>query len=405
MFAQTITLTQEKGEHTPLTYEDAPLAHPDQGLFALADGAGTTLFSREWARFLVQQYISTPFFSANPFELQWWIELAQKGFAKQELDVTSLPWTLQKKAREGSASTFAALCITSVQAASVSAQAFVLGDTCIFIGKEATQTVHAFPLLETAEFEKAPNCFSSLPRKFSRSHHRCLSHQVQLCGNDIIILATDAVARWLLSHTDASTRWRAFQGLAGMSETTWGPFIIGCRERREMADDDSTIIVVRFHAGKRGEPIGITSSIDDQMIAQRHSEFLEAMNEGDKERMAVVYGDGRAFTRAKFKISQEMIEDARLVADALNEVRQMYFMTANRHDASMQIERTWRKHEALFQRAENRTSVEKLLHMLQANGVLREISLPVAPPLTTETGSSFGFWVWLQGVVRALLQW
>src|SRR5947207_13420211 len=121
-----------------------------------------------------------------------------------------------------------------------------------------------------------------------------------------------------------------------------------------MADDDATIIILRFYSTGVGDNLGITTSHELGIVAERQKAFLEAVNERDKERMAIAYGDGRDFKRAKIKISQAVIDDARMVADALNEVRQTYFATFNCPNASLQIKNAWQKHEPLFQKTENR---------------------------------------------------
>jgi len=402
MFTDVTILTWGKSDHgSPDTNEDAAQAAPGRGLFVLADGAGTTLFAREWARLLAQQYIQTPLLSADPFELQWWLELAQQRF--QPGDTASLPWALQRKAREGSAATFAALGITAVRKTSARAHLFALGDTCVFVGNTRTHALRSFPLEDAHAFLRAPLCLSSLPRKFDRGAHHCRVLSLELGLHDIVLLATDAVACWLLRYADQQARWQAFLGLAGMTEETWHPFLTGCRTRQDMQDDDATIMIVRFHDTPIGEALGCTVAREPAVAAHREQALLEAIHAQDKERMAILYGDGRDFQQARRLLSPDKIADARAVAQALNDVRQTYFQTFQREDAALQVARAWSKHEALFGRPENHASVERLLHLLQGNGVLQDLALPVCAPQREVTESSPTFWTWLQAAIRRLV--
>jgi len=52
MFAQVTRLQYWKSEHDEQTCEDAYGESVTDGLFAVADGAGTTLFSNIWAKIL-----------------------------------------------------------------------------------------------------------------------------------------------------------------------------------------------------------------------------------------------------------------------------------------------------------------------------------------------------------------
>src|SRR5579859_411692 len=103
MLAHLTRLRYWKSEHNEETCEDAYGENASQGLFAVADGAGTTLFSDVWAALLVQHFLQIPLLSNDPFEVEWWVRLVQEQF-KQELPIAkNMPWNaLQKAQDEGS---------------------------------------------------------------------------------------------------------------------------------------------------------------------------------------------------------------------------------------------------------------------------------------------------------------
>src|SRR5579884_3762381 len=116
MFAQVIGLRYWKSEHDETTCEDAYNANCAEGLFAIADGAGTTLFSDTWARILVASFLRVPLLSTDPFEVEWWLRLAQEQYKQEAPDIEGMTWNALQKARgQGSHSTLATLRFTQVQ--------------------------------------------------------------------------------------------------------------------------------------------------------------------------------------------------------------------------------------------------------------------------------------------------
>src|SRR5437762_678922 len=101
MFADVTSLRNWKTERADLTTcEDALRADTRQGLFCVADGAGSTLFSNIWAHILVEQYQQNPLLSSDPFEMEWWIRQAQKLYRNRTPQSENLKWNARQKALE-----------------------------------------------------------------------------------------------------------------------------------------------------------------------------------------------------------------------------------------------------------------------------------------------------------------
>jgi hypothetical protein len=383
-----------QGKADGITYDDACAVSPERGLFAIADGAGTSFCSGPWARTLVEQFLRVPLRSADPFEVAWWLRAAQEVYKQASTQPAQRNWKVQQAAREGAASTLAAFRVSAIHGTTLEAHLLALGDSCIFYAG-GTEAVNSFPLHEAAAFGHTPLCLPSLPRKFHRDRQQLVSRHIQLPVGSTVLLATDAVARWILAH-EGQARQDAFWGIAGMTSETWSAFIAGCRQRDEMPDDDASVILLRFIKG--GKTLGYVSRSPQAVIEERYQALMEAIAANDKEQIALTYGDGHAFAKHPLPLSQEQIHDARCIAHALEEVRQIYLNTFRSPQATALVTEVWHKYEALFGRQENRASVEKLLSQLQQHGVLQEVILapipedaPAAPART--------FWQWLLSLI------
>src|SRR5205807_516052 len=104
MFVDIKRLRYWKTEHNESTCQDAyaedNVHGPTRSLFAVADGAGTTLFPAIWAKILAEHFATVPLMSDYPFEVEWWVRLAQQRYTKAVPDQQSLrDWNVQRKAQ------------------------------------------------------------------------------------------------------------------------------------------------------------------------------------------------------------------------------------------------------------------------------------------------------------------
>lgn len=373
MYARVYVQSYGKTEHTKETNEDSSLASVERGLFAVADGVSTVLFSRRWANILTSHFERIPLLSNNPFEVEWWLGPAWEQYKQETGDITQLHWSLQKKAREGSAATLATLRITEMHETEVKAELLAFGDSCIFIDNEPTNDqIFVFPLQTTEEFNAAPICIPSLPRKFDRTFHRCKSDTVQLHSADMVILATDAVSKWIMSNganTDDSRRAALDKvSVAAQTPSGWQEFITACRKHNEMVDDDATVVIVRLIDeqnvidGSEAQLLGCTLKLDEGTIKQRRQDLDEAMQKGDKVALAIAYGDGNAFSD-----EPEELQQAKDVANTLSSVWQAFYQSLNHPDLHKRVKRVWDKYAALLR---DEPCAEQLRQVLISNDIL-----------------------------------
>lgn len=387
MFAQVTGLQYWKSEHDEQTCEDAYGESASHGLFAVADGAGTTLFSNIWAKILVQHFLTTPLMNHDPFEVEWWVRQVQEQYKPMVPELGNMEWNaLQKMQNQGSHSTLATVRLSRIEPTSVHAQLLVFGDSCVLIGKARTGHVQSFPLDNPSDFEQAPICIPSKRSIFNRYFHQCQIKQVELEAGDVVMLATDAVAKWIVSA--GSSRYtqpmKAFQDVVAQTPDTWAAFIMECRARQEMIDDDSTAMIIALTSDALVGAIELaaTTEHDTAIRESRAKDFARAVEARNKELMAIYFGDGIDLGLEGVTLPREQVKQAREVADALRAVLQVLRQELNSPHVAAKLEPVWQHYAPLLLEEPCAETVRQTLTRL---GVL---VAPKAPPLPTPQGDT-----------------
>lgn len=396
MLATITKLFYWKSEHDAQSCEDAFELDPAAGLFAVADGVGTAFFSNIWAKIMVKHFIKVPLMSDDPFEVEWWLRQAQEEYKRQAPEPLTLPLGARKKAQEGSYTTLVTLRLFEIEAEVISAELRAFGDSCVLVQPAQGKRTLSFPLEKPSDFERGPICLPSYLKRFDRNFTRCISRPITFEPGDRVILATDAVSKWIINGGGRGEQFfqDAFEQVAQQTDQTWPEFIAACRANGQMVDDDVTALVITFHLdeARQGEILGTTTTYELPFIEDRRKAFADAQQRHDKEQMAVFFGDGRVFGVESNEIPQE-IRDARAVADAMNEVLQALRSAVNSPDLAQILGPVWKKHQALL---EHEPGAQEIIDSLRQNGViaspsqkplldndlLRNIPAPVPGPIT-----------------------
>jgi len=371
-----------KSEHDAFSCEDAVRADVAQGLFVLADGAGTTLFSDVWARVLVEYFLQVPLLSNDPFEVEWWIRQAQKRYQQEVPPLPASSWSARQKARnQGSYATLAALRVLNQDTRSLQAEFLVIGDSCLLVCRAGERSLQTFPYTQAEEFDSAPICLPALLMQFDRAFHHCLLQTYTFAPGDQAVLATDAVARWIISagKGSCSDANEAFQSVAQQTPQSWPAFVEECRQYRGMGDDDSTALCLAFTGEvelEASEP-GIISSHRPEVCALRKLEFEQARAEQNKELQAIVYGDGVDLALEGLFLAPDERARARHVADALHSVLTELRRTLNSADMLASMRRVWARYASLLDAEPCAANVRQTLVQ---SGVL---PLPLGDPQPT----------------------
>lgn len=217
-------------------------------LLTISDGATESSFSKEWARVLVNSPGLSRLFkriegnppALSPSIVEEWLRPLQRSFTEKVV-TEDLPWYAREKANRGAFATLLGLRVSPKGTWT----AISCGDSCLFCIAEGN-LVSSFPLSDAAKFGNRPNLISSkendtLP-EFGVSKGKVDG------SNNIFILATDAIAAWLLE--DGYFRERHGQLLACRNEDEFADLVAIERHSHRLKNDDSTVLIYRVVIGK-----------------------------------------------------------------------------------------------------------------------------------------------------------
>jgi len=387
MFGHVTTLQDWKSEHTAQSCEDAAGCVPQDGLFAVADGVGTALFSGIWSRCLVETFLDFPLLSDDPFETEWWLREAQQRYLRLLPSTAHMPWNVQQKAlTESSYSTLASVRFQSLTPRLEDATVLAFGDSCIFVRQPSSSRIATFPPLQPADFAQPPLCLPSKLSAFQRYFHRARVQQAILQVGSTLILATDAVAHWLIASGPANSpaRLQAFETLAAQTPATWEAFVRTQRQAQTISDDDCTALILTLHATSDNDalvPLGTTSIHRPEVRARRAEAFVQAVEAQQKELAAILFGDGCDLAAEGLALAEGQLQQARQIANALSEVLQVLRREIGSPTAKERILPIWRANASLLANescaAPLHETLQRLGIALSSAGVVQSVPEPL----------------------------
>ncbi|MBO4209500.1 hypothetical protein GSF22_26430 [Micromonospora echinofusca] len=227
-----VTYSVPKLGRSPYENEDSAGMAPATGRFAVADGASTSARPEVWSRLLVTSFVEE---GLDPLAPEVLVALRRKWSAL--VDSPSLPWYAQAKLQRGADSTFLGL---QVDSASRTFRAHGVGDSCLFHLRGA-EVLLVGPVTSPDDFSRFPELVSSLAGA-EAPPVTTLSGGYQ--AGDVFLLATDAIARYLLVTYERHGRTAAWH----RTPDGYAQFVrrvASYRRRGQLANDDTTLCVVR----------------------------------------------------------------------------------------------------------------------------------------------------------------
>ena len=223
--------------------QDACRQNKEMARYAVADGATQSFFPKEWADLLVEHFCeaSVPYPTKNswrswikPVQEKWHVRVARKV---EERDVFFLnnPFNFKQPA----ASTFIGVEFDRAQA---NWQAMIVGDSCIF--HLSACEFRSYVIEKSTGFTNRPRVFASYDKdnNFEPSFVKC-----DTTPGDTIILATDALAQWILRNEEAGRRNEALGELKEIeNENQFHEFVHRARtdEYIHLVNDDVTLMII-----------------------------------------------------------------------------------------------------------------------------------------------------------------
>jgi hypothetical protein len=248
-----------KAGNVPEEYEDASnLASSlaarslsaDRALMAICDGASEAAFSREWANILTDAFVSRPLDLENldgpvltnwlgPCESEW----------NEAVPWERIPWHGEAKTRAGSLAALLGLTVelTPDRSGEFPWRAVAIGDCCLFVVRGGGLET-SFPLDESGLFNSMPSLICSNPDNNGDLWEQVRQISGEFQQGDLILLASDAVASWLLQQCESGDK--PWETLLRLEESEWEGWVQERRQERSMRNDDSTLIVVEVETGR-----------------------------------------------------------------------------------------------------------------------------------------------------------
>jgi hypothetical protein len=216
-----------------------------RGAFALADGAGEGIFSKLWARLLTSEYVRSRPDPGDPAALGAWLQDCRRAWL-EGINYRALRWSqINKVDHSGAAATFLTLDLTEAAPAGeegpVAWRSWAVGDSCLFWARD-NRLQAAFPVAAAADFGLTP---ALLRTKADHPDPPPQTARGRCRPGDVFLLATDAVAGWLLRCCEAG-RPPDWERYADLDEAVWGDEIDRLRRENEMVNDDCTVLWVRI---------------------------------------------------------------------------------------------------------------------------------------------------------------
>jgi hypothetical protein len=117
------------------------------------------------------------------------------------------------------------------------------GDSCVF-QLRGGQPVQVLPDLEPEAFDENPFLLASVPGHDGDLVKHMLTATGKLEPGDSLLLATDALACWLLTTKAWAEALSEFRGLA--DEAAFSIWVEELRRERGLKNDDTTMVLVEF---------------------------------------------------------------------------------------------------------------------------------------------------------------
>lgn len=232
-------------------YQDASDYSVKKGRFAIADGATRSFFPSQWSQLLVERFCQDNDSQNNRLfaDRQWqaWLQPIQKKWDRQiRAIVEEAPhdkyYIKNPYAnKEPGLATFVGLQIGESNDKGISWDAMIIGDSCLF--QVQGNQIKSYLISNSQQFDNHPAFFASYD-KDNRDPPQFINGYAQ--PGDFFILATDALAKWMLTYYERSSWQQVWRELCHM---TWGNFdkyIDRARQGRQirLENDDVTLMII-----------------------------------------------------------------------------------------------------------------------------------------------------------------
>lgn len=208
--------------------------------FAISDGATESSFSKEWSDLLVSAYKDKPF---EKTYLPETIKTISKTWQSMATAI-DLPWYAQQKAEKGAFATFLGLTINRETS---SFEVIAVGDCTLFQIRN-NEIVFSFPVTSVEDFNNTPNLIASNNDYQTDLEKNVIYDSGTIQEKDILLLATDAMAVWVLKQKNRSEKVRKLliEQFEKQDEQNFEEWLNKQRKTNKIKNDDVTLLMIKF---------------------------------------------------------------------------------------------------------------------------------------------------------------
>lgn len=259
-----------KAAETPDDCQDAWDMNEGTARYAVADGATRSLFPKQWAELLVNRFCEKNGLSLEEGNWQEWITPLQQDWLKQ---VTAIVQETKRfisidrlSKSESAAATFIGLEFDKDK---MEWKAGIVGDSCLFQIRNS-QLMASYPIKQSEDFDNHPEAFASF-EKDNYAKPQIVKGMAE--PGDQFILATDALAKWIIQHEEAGQLEAALNRLTALTDDAeFARFVEEVRDTEDipLVNDDVTLLCISV-AKEPGDPL---PPPDDDSTLARMLEWL-----------------------------------------------------------------------------------------------------------------------------------
>ena len=233
------------GEREDVSWDSYPYNGELPARISVCDGATESAFAKEWAQILSEAFVHRPMDLSylDNHSLSGWLSSCQEEW-NRAVPWERIPWHGEAKTRAGAMSTLLGLEIaqTTNSAGVYSWKALAVGDGCLFVVRQGALAV-SFPIYSAAQFGNTPSLICSNPANNGGLWQRVHQLRGECLPGDLIILASDALACWILQERESGSRpWETLQAMG--SDAEWQAWVQARRSDRSMRNDDTSLIII-----------------------------------------------------------------------------------------------------------------------------------------------------------------
>ena len=244
-------ITHKKGENKG-DCQDAYCTNDEMGRYAVADGATRSFFPKEWATLLVEHFCEKTgkktHLSLDKRNWKTWLKPIQKEWYKQVANrVRERPLFYLVNsliAEESAVSTFVGL---EINKDSGKWKAMIMGDSCLLHISDTK--FESYLIMKSTDFANRTEALSSFQKDnlFEPSFKRG-----QAKPGDTLILATDALAKWMLEYREAGNKDLLDRLKRIITDGQFNKFVDFARANKDIRldNDDVTLMIISIEEAK-----------------------------------------------------------------------------------------------------------------------------------------------------------